>query len=426
MSNQPQQGTAYPADSHRGLRLVGLIAVAAGVLLLMAAAFVLSYPGIHGIARSAGIPPDSARFYPVMFDAMLVVACAAVLALRGAGLPSRCYAWLTMLLLLAAAAAADAVHATGIRLPHNPAAAAAAIIPWVLVLAGFGLLLAMLRHARLRRAMLAEAPERTFTQPSGHVEVQQRHGLDDLFGARTSPEVPAIRYLPPAKVLPAADGADNAPDLAMESDPGHDDPTSDEGHPSARAGQRQEQAAGNDGSVASAFSAAPTMDLADARLSSPGAARRSEARSESGAVPEPRRAASAAPETGPARETVPEPASDPGPARETRPAGAPRPAAGTKPRAAAKTQPTAAAKTQPAAKATAKPDEVKPAAGARPKATAKPKVNPAPEAGAAAGATAQPEAAPDAGAQAAAADDGAVWDPLRFERVRSSPVPPDG
>jgi len=39
-----------------------------------------------------------------VFDAMLVVACAAVLALRGAGLPSRCYAWLTMLVLLGAAA----------------------------------------------------------------------------------------------------------------------------------------------------------------------------------------------------------------------------------------------------------------------------------------------------------------------------------
>ena len=47
-----------------------------------------------------------------------------VSALRGAGLPSRCYAWLTMLVLLAAAAGADTVHATNTKLPHKPAAAA--------------------------------------------------------------------------------------------------------------------------------------------------------------------------------------------------------------------------------------------------------------------------------------------------------------
>ena len=189
MSIQPQGGSAQPTDSHRGLRLLGLVAVAAGVLLLMAAAFVLSYTGIHAIALSAGIRPRFARIYPLMFDAMLVVACAAVLALRGAGLPSGCYAWLTMLVLLGAAAGADAVHATNTKLPHKPTAAAAAIIPWALVLLGFGLLLSLLRHARLRRAMLATAPEREFTQPSGHVEVQQHHGLDDLFSSKNSAAV---------------------------------------------------------------------------------------------------------------------------------------------------------------------------------------------------------------------------------------------
>ena len=83
MSKQPQEDA--PTDTHRGLRLLGLVAVAAGVLVLMAAAFVLSYTGIHAIALSAGISPRFARIYPVIFDAMLVVACAAVLALRGAG-----------------------------------------------------------------------------------------------------------------------------------------------------------------------------------------------------------------------------------------------------------------------------------------------------------------------------------------------------
>jgi len=149
-----------PPDGHPVLRGLALWAVAAGVVVLAAAAFVLSYPGIHAVALHAGVSRPLARIYPVIFDAMLVIACAAVLSLRGAGLVSRCYAWLSLLVLLAAAAGADTLHSTGTRLPHRQAAATAAIIPWALLLIGFGLLLAMLRHARLRRiAAAARAAE---------------------------------------------------------------------------------------------------------------------------------------------------------------------------------------------------------------------------------------------------------------------------
>src|SRR5580700_8761951 len=157
MSYQHPAQPVRPADNHRGLRLLALTAVVIGLMLLAAAAFVLSYAGIHAVALSAGVSSRLARLYPLIFDAMLVIACAAVLALRGAGLPSRCYAWLALLVLLAAAAGADTLHATDAKLPHKPAAAAAAIIPWVLVLLGFGLLLSMLRYARLRRAHAAQA-----------------------------------------------------------------------------------------------------------------------------------------------------------------------------------------------------------------------------------------------------------------------------
>ena len=185
MSNQPKARASHPTDGHGGLRLVALVAVAFGVLLLAAAAFVLSYAGIHAVALSAGVSPRLAKLYPLIFDAMLVVACAAVLALRGAGLPSRCYAWLSLLVLLAAAAAADALHATSVKLPHRPAAAVIAIIPWALVLIGFGLLLSMLRHARLRRVAATAAQQRRALEPSGHV--QMRTGIDDLLGPRTVP-----------------------------------------------------------------------------------------------------------------------------------------------------------------------------------------------------------------------------------------------
>ena len=144
-----------PPEGHPVLRGLGLWAVAAGVVVLAAAAFVLSYPGIHAVALHAGVSRPLARIYPVIFDAMLVIACAAVLSLRGAGLLSRCYAWLSLLVLLAAAAGADTLHSVDVKLPHREAAATAAIIPWALLLIGFGLLLAMLRHARLRRAAAA-------------------------------------------------------------------------------------------------------------------------------------------------------------------------------------------------------------------------------------------------------------------------------
>ena len=75
-----------PPEGHPVLRGLGLWAVAAGVVVLAAAAFVLSYPGIHAVALHAGVSRPLARIYPVIFDAMLVIACAAVLSLRGAGL----------------------------------------------------------------------------------------------------------------------------------------------------------------------------------------------------------------------------------------------------------------------------------------------------------------------------------------------------
>jgi hypothetical protein len=130
---------------------MGLTAVGVGLLALAGAAFVLSYNGIHAFALQAGISARLARGYPLIFDVLLLVILAAVLALRGAGLPSKALAWACLLGLLSAAAGADALHAAGRKLPAQDAAVTAAIAPWVLVLIAFALLLAMLRQARLRR-----------------------------------------------------------------------------------------------------------------------------------------------------------------------------------------------------------------------------------------------------------------------------------
>ena len=93
MSNYGVGRSSRSADLHSKLRLAALCAVSLGVVLLAAAAFVLSYEGIHQIALHAGVSPGLARLYPLIFDAMLVIAGAAALALRGAGWWARFYAW---------------------------------------------------------------------------------------------------------------------------------------------------------------------------------------------------------------------------------------------------------------------------------------------------------------------------------------------
>jgi hypothetical protein len=235
MSNQPAVPVSDPADNYTGLRLLALAAVAAGVILLAAAAFVLSYSGIHAVALSAGVSPRLAKLYPLIFDAMLVVACAAVLALRTAGLPSRSYAWLSLIGLLVAAAAADALNATGVKLPHRPTAAVIAILPWALVLIGFGLLLCLLRHARQRRTAVAAEDQMPAVEPTGHV--QMRTGLDDLLGPRPVPAEPSAGHVAvtaaPAPALTGngvrtVSGSVPPPDLAIDLEPEPDDPAGDE------------------------------------------------------------------------------------------------------------------------------------------------------------------------------------------------------
>ncbi len=159
MSNYPVGRRPRSADPQSKLRLAALTAVVAGVVLLAAAAFVLSYPGIHQVALQAGVSPSLAKLYPVIFDAMLVVAGAAAMTLRGAGWWSRFYAWACLIVLLVAVAVGDAVHATGTVLPARASRAAVAVTPWVLLLLAFGLLLTMLRHFRRARAAVAARQE---------------------------------------------------------------------------------------------------------------------------------------------------------------------------------------------------------------------------------------------------------------------------
>ena len=189
-------------DAGRVLRALALIAVAIGLIAITAAACVLSYSSIHHLATAASVSPRLARLYPLIFDALLVLAGCCVLALRGAGLVSRVYSWLCLLVLLAALAGGGAVRAAAIKVPHRLAGILAAVIPWALVLIGFGLLLALLRYARVRRPgqQPAEADREAGhdAEPAGLV----------VIGAATAPPERAIG---PASIVPGFTKAQATP-----------------------------------------------------------------------------------------------------------------------------------------------------------------------------------------------------------------------
>ena len=136
------------AEYRNRFQVAAVVIVLTGIAVLAVAAFLVSYPGLREIAVGAGVSRALAGLFPLIVDAVLVVACVAALALRGARWWMQGYAWLSVIFLLAVVAVVGAVHAAGISLPHRPAAAAVAAMPWVLFLLGFGLWLTMLRHLR--------------------------------------------------------------------------------------------------------------------------------------------------------------------------------------------------------------------------------------------------------------------------------------
>ena len=133
----------------RGFRLLTMATVIVGVLLLAAAAFVFSYAPVRDIALASGLRAGLARVFPLLPDAVLVVACAAALALRGAKWWTRWFTWLSILVLIALVGTVDAVHAMAIKLPRRPVAATVAVLPWALLLLGLRLWLSVLRHGRV-------------------------------------------------------------------------------------------------------------------------------------------------------------------------------------------------------------------------------------------------------------------------------------
>ena len=128
-------------------RLVNVV-VAIVVLAVAAGMFVFSYPGVHAIARQGGVSGQLARFYPALFDAVLVIACVAAVMLRDARWWARCWAWLVAIVVLGAIGATDVLHAMSYGLRQRPTEGVVAAAPAAAVLLAFSLFLTMLRQSR--------------------------------------------------------------------------------------------------------------------------------------------------------------------------------------------------------------------------------------------------------------------------------------
>jgi Protein of unknown function (DUF2637) len=226
----PSQAQTAPARTWLH-RLVNVV-VAIVVLAVAAGMFVFSYPGVHAIARQGGVSGQLARFYPALFDAVLVIACVAAVMLRDARWWARCWAWLVAIVLLGAIGATDVLHAMSYGLRQRPTEGVVAAAPVAAVLLAFSLFLTMLRQSRPQPADAApgQVPARgpagggAAEQPTAPMMISNVDIVPTLAaGAAARPPAPPIA-LPAAPVgaTPAGasaadvfDDVDQAPDAPV-------------------------------------------------------------------------------------------------------------------------------------------------------------------------------------------------------------------
>jgi hypothetical protein len=178
-----------PAQRRNWTRRLANALVALVVIAVAAATFVFSYDGVHAIALLGGVSGQLARYYPGLFDAVLVIACVAAVMLRDGRWWARLWAWVVIILVLAAIGATDVLHAMNYALRHRVTEGVVAAAPVVAVLLAFSLLLTLLRQSR------THAPETAAPEP---LEV---------------PALPAAVSAPPI-ALPAAPVVTEAPATA--------------------------------------------------------------------------------------------------------------------------------------------------------------------------------------------------------------------
>jgi Protein of unknown function (DUF2637) len=144
--NSPDPALAAPRRNW-ARRLVNVL-VALLVIAVAGAAFVFSYDGVHAVALLGGMSTQLARYYPGLFDAVLVVACVAAVMLRDGRWWARLWAWVVIIVVLAAIGTTDVLHAMNYTLRHRVTEGIVAAAPVVAVLLAFSLLLTLLRQSR--------------------------------------------------------------------------------------------------------------------------------------------------------------------------------------------------------------------------------------------------------------------------------------
>ena len=137
-----------PAQHRNWTRRLVNVLVALAVIAVAAATFVFSYDGVHAIALLGGVSTQLARYYPGLFDAVLVIACVAAVMLRDGPWWARLWAWVVLIVLLAAIGTTDVLHAMNYTLRHRATEGVVAAAPVVAVLLAFSLLLTLLRQSR--------------------------------------------------------------------------------------------------------------------------------------------------------------------------------------------------------------------------------------------------------------------------------------
>jgi hypothetical protein len=139
-----------PAQHRNWTRRLVNVLVTLAVIAVAAATFVFSYDGVHAIALLGGMSTQLARYYPGLFDAVLVIACVAAVMLRDGPWWARLWAWVVLIVLLAAIGTTDVLHAMNYTLRHRATEGIVAAAPVVAVLLAFSLLLTLLRQSRTR------------------------------------------------------------------------------------------------------------------------------------------------------------------------------------------------------------------------------------------------------------------------------------
>ena len=220
---------AQTAPGRTWLHRLANVVVAIVVLAVAAGMFVFSYPGVHAIARQGGVSGQLARFYPALFDAVLVIACVAAVMLRDARWWARCWAWLVALVLLAAIGLTDVLHAMSYGLRQRPTEGVVAAAPVVAVLLAFSLFLTMLRQSRPqpRNPGLGQAPapdpaDRLEAEPPTAPMMFSAVDTVPALAAGTVPRPPAPPIALPA--VPADELTADTPDAGDLGDRGPDEP----------------------------------------------------------------------------------------------------------------------------------------------------------------------------------------------------------